>query len=310
MTALPRQTLSEALIDPPTAADITQRLGELVREHCERFERATGYAVATGDEVTVDLFIRAGGRIVPFTARRGLTVDAGTPLLGYPGLADALVGVRVGNTVQVDTRFPNQFPNEVMRGRSGSYTVRVTSSARRHPVSLKDSALRARIGLGDDVASICAAVASQLTSERLVGARLEAARSALEQLCARVTLPVDGVLVDAELRLRFARAEGELLASFDIPPREIALVERVWVTNAAFRKDAASRVLSGAALAAVVKKLGLSVSDAEINDVIGCVPDAADFDAVSTLREQLLRLKALEVLVGEAICLPVEADLS
>jgi trigger factor len=255
--------------EPVTDVEIISRLGELRFLHAARAPRASGEAVAEGDEAVVDVVGRCDGALLPFSAREDELLWVEEP----DGLGRAILGWRVGDRKTLDQRVRDDYPVPALRGRLARFDIRVKAAAAvTLPNPTAPEFLRA-LGHGDTLKDALAGVNATLQEERVLRVRLEATRGALEQVVARTKVEVPEGLVDLEIGLAWRENEGAVLERMAAPgERDDAL--RGWLNEPRMRAETQARIATTLTLRAIAEREGLAPDQAKMNAEIGRVVDA------------------------------------
>ncbi|HVA21149.1 MAG TPA: trigger factor [Candidatus Micrarchaeia archaeon] len=287
--------------DPVTGRDVEAAVELVQREHAVLFD-AGERPIQAGDRVTADLTMHRDGQAVGGGGRtQTLDLDPGVVL---PGLADALIGLRVGEALETDLTLPEDYPEADLRGARVTVrgTVRQAQAKELPPI---DDNLASIAGLGESLDDLRTAL-----RERLQSAAAELAASRRENLVleealrlASVEVPeamiqreVDRQLRDLELRLGGAGISVEQYLQATGQSLEQVRGQR--------RQPATERVKLELTLEAVARAEGLEVADPDVEGALGQLfrrGDRARRDqARPALRRELLWRKATDRLVAIA----------
>ncbi|PZR08038.1 MAG: hypothetical protein DI536_25720 [Archangium gephyra] len=251
------------LPDAITEEEIIALADQLVGQRAPKKSRKYGERVELGDVVEVDLLGYFEGRLLPFSARKGLevTVGEGDTL---PWLDEALLACAVGDSLQLASE------NE---GGTVHWLVDVTK-ATHHARPDRESAEYLAL-LDKKATSLEAAmeeVAHMLEHERVLEAQDEARDLVIDALVDRTVVDVPAALIDEEIRRDWARLEEPFLRSRDFGPEELREALDGWLRDAATRVEAERRLRLALALRAIAQQegivfdkeaMGLMVNDAK-----------------------------------------------
>jgi trigger factor len=291
-------------------ADVTdeevERQLEVMRDRFAVLQPA-GRAVQTGDFVSLDLSAAVDGEPLPDAEGRGITYEVGSGGL-VPGIDEALAGAEEGET--------RAFQTELMAGEHAGRTAEVSATVR----SVKT---RQRPELDDDfattasefdtLAELTADVRIRIERVKRLQQGMQARDRVLEELLARVQLPLPESVVEAEVEARQAAMARELeqLGA----TRETYLAAEGQTAEqfeAELQAGAASAVKAQFVLDSIVAKEQLSVDNAELSEEvvrraqrIGASPEQYAQQLVSgntlpVLMAEVVRAKALAAVLDRA----------
>jgi trigger factor len=221
-----------------------------------------------------------------------------------PGLAEGLVGVRAAEERVLDLTFPADHPDEDVRGKTGKFTVRVSSVAEKILPPM-DEEFAKTVGV-PDLASLHRAVRDELAHGAFHEARDTAADKALGHAVEASEVEVPEVLVRDELDHMIgdlkARAAERGLAweRFLLQAKKTeGDVREEW--RAAAQKRAKSLLV----LDAIAEKEGVSVSSTELAQELALMPVAKQDPQVlrspqvlASLARSMRNRKTIDKLIG------------
>jgi trigger factor len=221
------------------------------------------------DVLTVDLDVKLDGKQLPPMGRNA-HLELGKDY-AIPGLADALVGAKAGDTKQFELAFPDDYPDEDLRGKTGAFTAHVSQVAEKILPPLDDEFAKT-VGvmtLGD----LDKAVRSELAHAAFHEARDEAAEKLLGHLLDTSTVEVPGILVSdevdhliADLKAR-VKDQGLSWEQFLLQARKTEDEIR-----ADWRETAERRAKSLLVLDALAKKENVTISSTELAQEVALTP--------------------------------------
>ena len=214
-----------------------------------------------------------------------------------PGMADQLLGARIGAPLEVTVTLPEEYARPELRGEMVVISVEVKQVQAKRLPPLDDN-LAAIAGHGETLAELRQYVREQLIEEgRLEAERAQEAK-ALDQLreLSRVEVPevmieaeIDRQIRDLELRLSGSGVSLEQLLASDGKPLEQLRGER--------RQPAIERVQLELILEELARREGLHVSDKELDENLRRIfASGTAKDVRRRAREPLRR----ELLLGKA----------
>jgi trigger factor len=178
---------------PITDEQVEQTIAGM-REHHAELHPVERPAAAT-DVLTIDLDLTLDGKAMPPLGRNA-HLELGKDY-AIPGLAQALVGATAGETRTFELTFPDDYADEDLRGKTGSFTAHVSQVAEKLLPPL-DDAFAKTVGV-ETVADLDKAVRAELAHAAFHEARDAAAEKLLEHLLATSSVEVPEVLVADEL---------------------------------------------------------------------------------------------------------------
>ncbi len=255
---------------------------------------------ADGDVLTIDLDATIDGRAL--VLGRGAHIELGRQY-GIPGLAEGLVGATVGDERALDLAFPDDHPDEGLRGRSGRFVAKVTQVAEKILPDL-DEGFAKTVGIAD-LGALRRAVRSELAHSSFHEARDAAAERLMAHLLETSVVEVPDVLVHdeldhlvAELRDRLAQ-QGLTYEKFLLEARKTEEDLREDWRPAALRRAKALLVLD-----AIAKREEITISSTELAQEVAGTPIAQDPQALrdpavlASLARSLRNRKLVDKLIG------------
>src|SRR6218665_2491016 len=231
--------------------ELLLRFHELVRAHSPSRPRKNGEAVRMGDSVVLDTLGYAQGRLIPFSARRGVE---GTP---------------VGGSKQVDVVLPESYPVEALRGTPATFLVDVVSAREvKVPKDAESDAFVRKLGRGDTLEALMEALASDIADERADDAWLEAQERVLDELILRTEVAITPELVDEEIRRNWNTGEAPLLVSKNFGPDEMQESLDGWMTDPGTRLETERRLRIAYALRAIIERDGVKLTPESLDEVL------------------------------------------
>jgi trigger factor len=265
--------------------------------------------VAFGDTPTLDYEGKIDG--VPFEG--GTATGAPTEMLAdrfIPGFGDGIVGMSAGETKDVEARFPDDYGNAELAGKTAVFTVRVLENKATELPEVDDEFAQ-RFG-----ETVTAASLPELIRERLRGQRQMSARRALsgplvEKLRAMHEVALPAVMVDREAAHLFDEAKGYVERAGIAWPTYLEEQKKSEdELRAEYRTEAEQRVKTTLLLEAIAKAENISADDADIEAEIASLgrqygqPREAILEMLrpnfGALVDGIVRTKTLEFLLDNA----------
>ena len=289
-----------ATVEPTavTNEDVERTIAGMRDHHAE--VRPVERPAAEGDVLTIDLDATIDGR--ELVLGRGAHIELGRRY-GIPGLAEGLVGSAVGDERGLDLAFPEDHPDEGLRGRSGRFVAKVAQVAEKVLPDL-DEGFAKTVGVAD-LKALRRAVRGELAHSSFHEARDAAAERLMEHLLATSAVEVPEVLVVdeldhlvAELRDRLTQ-QGLTYEKFLLEARKTEEDLRAEWRPAALRRAKALLILD-----ALAKRENITISGAELAQEVAGTPIAQDPQALrdpavlSSLARSLRNRKLVDKLIG------------
>lgn len=132
-------------------AKVDEQIGN-IRRSMTRYEEADG-SIATGYMARIDYAATVGGKPMEEACENSgpIAKDEGAWVYvdqsaedRFPGLSEALIGLRMSDSKELDVKFPKDYPNEAVRGVKAKYTVTVKEM--RRPLPPEDEEIAQRFG--------------------------------------------------------------------------------------------------------------------------------------------------------------------
>ncbi|MGH7640174.1 MAG: trigger factor [Candidatus Dormibacteria bacterium] len=280
-------------------ADLERTL-ETLRQRYAQLEDAGDRAAELGDVVTARLTMRHGEEVVG-SAGQLQTLDLERQDL-LPGMAEQVVGAKVGEPLEATLTLPEEYGRPELRGELVQVTVEVEQIQAKRLPALDDN-LATIVGRGENLEQLRQYLREQLAQEALAGAEQDQEAKAVEQLLAisRVEVPeimvqreIDHQIKDFELRLLASGVGLEQLLAADQKSLEQLRGER--------RQPAVERVQTELVLEELARREDVKVAEAEVDAALnGIFAKGASKSSRGRAREPLrreLRLGAARRLVA------------
>ena len=192
-------------LEPLTEDEVTKTIGAMRERHAE-LRPISERAASSGDVLTVDVELAVdGGPAQPFGRDAHLEIGRTYSLAG---LAEGLTGARAGDLRTLELPFPEDYPDEPLRGKTGSFSVTVKVVSEKVLPALDDGFAKT-MGLADLVA-LDRAVRSELLHAGFHDSRDAAADGMIEHILSVSTVEIPEVLVQDELEHLVAEMRGRV----------------------------------------------------------------------------------------------------
>jgi len=252
----------ERLIADVSDADVDEALDRLARQARGYSPRAEGEAAEKDDVVRIDFVGSvdgeefAGGRAEDFN----LTLGSGQFI---PGFEDQIIGAKVGEQRDVKVKFPDDYPEEKLKGKDAVFAVTVKEIKQPDPIVIDDE-LAKKMGL-DSLGTLKERVRDQIKSDFARASRMHMKRRVLDALDTAHAFPLPPTMVEGEF-------EGIWKAVQDELQREGKTAEDEGKSEEDLRKEyhdiAERRVRLGLVLARLGEQNGITIAPEELNRAI------------------------------------------
>lgn len=251
-------TLDRLIVKADDAA-VAEALKNLAQSSQSFEDRKKGSKAKDGDQVVIDFKGSVGGELFEGGSAEDYPLVLGSNSF-IPGFEAQLVGVKVGDEVDVKVTFPEAYGAPNLAGKDAVFAV--TVKAVKSPVAAEiDDELAKKYG-ADSLDALKAQITERLEAEYKGAARAVMKRSLLDQLDTMVKFDLPANLVDAEAGQIAHQLWHE--ENPDHHGHDHGTVE----TTDEHRKLAERRVRLGLLLAEVGRKAEIAVTDAEMTQAV------------------------------------------
>jgi trigger factor len=248
------------LVRPPetaTDAAVDEQLELLRRQHARLEPPEAPRPAEKGDVLTVDFKLQLAGQDIKDAGGEGVQLELGSSQI-LPELDAGLLGATVDGEVEIEAKLPDTHPSPELAGKAVTFRLLVKDLKRRILPALDDEFAK-DVGTFETLVELRANVHTRL--EKMLKDRAESAlaEQIVEKLNEKNTLDVPPSLVEQQCRmmemeiLQNARRAGQRVTKEDF--------EKV---HGRVHADAEKKVRAGLLMAAVARKLGLGVTDEDI----------------------------------------------
>jgi trigger factor len=242
------------------------RINEAVKELQERYGRTEDVhdGAAAGDSVIADVTLQVAGVEPPETIEGQPLWLGSETVLGVPvKVAEALAGIKPGESRTLEATVPEDHAKEECRGKPATLTIIVRSVRRMAPAAL-DSSLFERLGVADE-AEMRRQVEEYLEqqSDREIKRLMEA--QVREHLARHISFELPAGLAARYAGRVLARQYYELLER-GVPQERIN--ENLERLRTASNESAARELKMSFIMEALAKQLGVTVAEEEVNSYI------------------------------------------
>jgi trigger factor len=252
----------EKLVVPADDAAMDAALARLA-ESSQRTEPAPAkHKAKAGDTVVIDFEGKVDG--VPFDGGKGegMRVRLGSGQL-IPGFEDQLVGAKTGEQRTISVTFPDDYGAANLAGKPATFDITVTGVEVAAETAIDDEFAK---GFGlESLDALKDILKDQLDAELGNLSRTHLKRKLLDTLAARHDFDVPETMVDAEFQQIWETLNAEAAREADPDAARAALEGE----RDDYRRIAVRRVRLGLLLAEIGNRAGVTVSQAEMNRLIG-----------------------------------------
>ena len=252
--------LDRLTVEPDEAA-VAEQIKQLASQSKRWEDAPKKHAATTGDLVVMDFEGKVDG--TPFEGGKGedMQVEIGTGRL-IPGFEEQLVGVKTGDTRELNVTFPEDYPAENLKGKHATFAVTVKAVKTSGENRIDDEFAKS-LGL-NDLEQLQGLIRGQVEQELNGLTRTHMKRQLLDQLASRHDFEVPQSMVDAEYDNIIGQLRHE--ASHEADP-EKALAE-IDEEAGEYRKIAERRVRLGLLLSEIGAGNGVDVTEQEMQRLI------------------------------------------
>ena len=251
----------ERLTVEPDESAVDEQLERLAQSNKRWDDAPEGHAAQTGDLVVMDFVGTIDGEKFDGGTGEDMQIELGSGNL-IPGFEDGLVGVKVGDSRDVQVTFPEDYPSEKVKGKPANFaiTVKAVKTAGEAKV---DEDFAKTLGL-DSLDKLKEILRDQQGQELNNLTRTHMKRRLLDQLAAAHDFPVPESMVEAEYNNIMAQLRHEAEHEQD---KDAALAE-LETESAEYRKIAERRVRLGLLLSEIGAANGVEISEQEMNRLV------------------------------------------
>lgn len=271
--------------------DMVTKTIEEMRERGSSFVPVEGRAVQDGDYAQIKLHGTPHGGGDPVEANNILChVGAEETLATF---SENLRGASIGDSKQFDATYPDDYPDETLRGKTYTYKIEVEGIKEKKLPELNDEFAKDAAGEGGGVANLeelRSKIRKDLEAAKEQRQTAQAREKILQTLIERNQFPVPESLVEGQMDVRLERAVRSL-ASQGVDPRAVNVD---WV---AMRKRQHDRAVDDVKAEILLDKIATEEKiDASDDDLEKEIAHLAEHSGESTtaLRARLTKQGALD----------------
>ena len=295
-----------------SAADVTARLKEMAERNSRM--ASVDRPVEKGDTANIDFEGFLDG--TPFDGGKGenhdLEIGSGSFV---PGFEDQLVGMSAGEEKDIDITFPEDYHAD-LAGKAVVFHVKVNAVKVKEVPAIDDEFAK-DVSEFDTLAELKKDLKAKLTSEREEAAKQAFEDIAMNKVADGITADIPDAMVDdqaAAMVENFKRQIQSQGISYEQYMKMTNMDEKALAEQA--HEPALRQVRMDLALAAIIKAESIEVTDEDVEAEYAKMAQQYGMEAenlkkyinAAMVREQVLRGKAIAVVVDSAVAVKPEAE--
>ncbi|MBJ6726321.1 trigger factor [Geomesophilobacter sediminis] len=287
---------------------VNARLAEMQQSMAQLVPAQEGHAAALGDFVVFDFTGSIDG--VPFEggAAEDFQLELGSGRF-IPGFEDQMVGLKAGDSKDLNVTFPEQYGNDTLRGKPAVFAVTVKEIKVKELPELDDEFAK-EFGEFDNLDALKAKLAEIQKEQEEHRVEYELKERMYKQLVEKNELEVPETLVDRQVEVMLEQSK-QRLAQQRLTLEMMGLTEDAY--KAQFRDAARDQVKSSLILDAVAEKENIEVTDADFDARVEEIAQSSGQDkgsvakhfanarAKESLTLQLREEKAADFIISKAV---------
>lgn len=252
-------TLTKKVAEPDDA-DVDEALRELADAQ-RPFEEKDG-AAGDGDRVVVNYVGKVDGEPFEGGTAQGAEITLGRG--GFiPGFEEGLTGLKAGDEKTIDAEFPDDYPAEVVKGKTAQFDITCVKVLAPGDIVLDDG-LAQKYGM-ESLDALKGALKERIAAERARQTRAHLKRELLDKLDAAHDFPLPPKMVEAEFRQIWSQVE-QAKAAGQLGPEDEGKSDEELKTE--YRAIAERRVRLGLVLAEIGRVHNVQVSERELGQAL------------------------------------------
>jgi trigger factor len=258
------QVLFERLKVKVTENDLKESFEKIIKEHHRTKPVEKACKAKKDDTLIIDFKGWQGDMLIPGGESDNFHLKLGSGSL-VPGFEDQLIGANIGDKVEVNVVFPEDYPEKSLAGKNSRFEVIVKEHHESVPVAIDDEL--AKDYNFADIKAMREDIQKKLETQFDRSAFLLTKRSVLDILAEKHTFPVPETMVNNEFEVIWQQAQNEFEEevtqdSKPITPKELESRKNM------FKTIAERRVRLGLLLAEIGQQNKISVSQAELQKAL------------------------------------------
>ncbi len=295
------------------AEEVQAELERLRERQASWIEEPEATVAANGHQLTIDFVGTVDGVAFEGGSAEGVELELGSGRM-IPGFEEQLVGVRSGESRDLQVSFPAEYGNAALAGKAAVFATRVTAIKRRELPALDDDFAK-DLGDFESLDDVKRKLQESLEAQRRSASDRALEKSLLDELVTRTRFEVPPTLVARQLENQVQQVEQQLrgrLPEQDLRMRLAQLREEGW-------DEAKRRVQEALLLESVATRATLVASEEEIHARLDEMAASQGFDAKlmhdlakaqgwhAAIAAEIVDRKALAHLIEQARIHDVEA---
>jgi len=301
-----------------TGQDVDNELKKLQDRHARLVNLEEG-TVEQGDIAVIDFVGRKDG--VEFEGGKGddysLEIGSGSFV---PGFEDQLKGVEIGGSTEVTVTFPEDYPNEGLKGQEAVFSVTV-KSVKRKEISALDDEFAKDVSEFDTIEELKADIFNKLKEAAEQRAKHQVNNEAVQKAVENAAVDIPEEMVELRLLEMMDNMERRLQAQgLDMEKYLKYTNSTIDDLKASLRDDAYRGVKTTLVLEAVGKKENITVTDEDLENEItkmaghyqqepGVLRKILEGqNQLDLIRENLTQQKTIELIAAQAVLVESKAQ--
>lgn len=190
-------TVEKMTADVPEA-EVSKALDYIVHSRRETVKvEDAAYSAQKGDSVVIDFVGSVDGEEFPGGKGNGYPLELGSNTF-IPGFEDQLMGVKVGDKIDVKVKFPENYHAKNLAGKDAVFAVEVKAIRQPKTIEINDEFAKS---VGEkDLASLKENIKKRIAGDYENASKLKLKRQLLDKLDAAYSFDVPAGLVEAEFK--------------------------------------------------------------------------------------------------------------
>ncbi|WP_347488097.1 trigger factor [Desulfoscipio sp. XC116] len=294
-----------------TEQDVDKEIVKLQERHAQLINLEEG-AVAGGDIALIDFVGRRDG--VEFEGGQGtdysLEIGSGTFV---PGFEDQLIGVAVGETRDITVTFPEDYPNEDLKGQEAVFTVTIKGIKRKEVAALDDEFAK-DVSEFDTLEELRADLLNKLKEAAENKARQQIKGDAVQKAVENAAVDIPEEMVDTRVDEMVVNMERRLMSQGLTMENYLKYTDStVDDMKKSFRDDAKRGVKTTLVLDAISKQEAIEIGEEDLEKEIATMAENYQQDPkvlrkilegqnqIDFIRDGLQQQKAIDFIAEQAV---------
>lgn len=290
-----------------TDKDVEAELEALAKRHGELVQ-VEDRAVKEDDVVTVDIQGEMEGEPIPEGTTDNLAMEV-KPGNFVPGFSEQLVGMNKDEEKEVKVTFPDDYPVVDLRGKEGTFKVKLKEIKELKVPELNDDFAR-HLGEHDlhrkieNLDDVRARIREELEQNRESAKVIKTQQALIEKIVSGSEVEVPKSMLQRELFAMWSNGEGKTLSDKGVNKEVLQASWENWNSREDLASEASKRIKTTLVLGEIAKQEQITVTNEELNSEI---ESFASVYNVSTdeLRNQLIKNNRMIPLVDELLSLKI-----